>query len=91
MPYTYQHYPLALYRNGVYMAVADEAQEAAAKADGWTDYTSDRARMGIGDPVKAAEPVVETPPPTEAPAAPEPAAPTEPVKRKPGRPPKAKA
>jgi len=91
MAYTYQHYPLAMYRNGAYMAVRDEAQEAAAKADGWTDYATDRARMGIGEPVKAAEPAVEPPAPAEAqPAAPEVAV-AEPVRRKPGRPPKAKA
>lgn len=47
MTYVYQHYPLAMYRNGVYRAVANEAEEEAAKAEGWTDYTSDRERGSV--------------------------------------------
>jgi hypothetical protein len=75
-----------MYRKGAYMAVANEAAEAAAVADGWTDYASDRAAMGLGDPPaqkREAEPdVVVAVVTTTAPVVTMTAEP----KRKPGRP-----
>lgn len=44
-PYVYQPYPKARYRNGEYMAVANEAEHAAAEAEGWTDWHTDQANM----------------------------------------------
>ena len=86
MAYTYQHYPLAMYRNGVYRAVSNEAEEATAAAEGFTDYVSDRegrrpephaVAVSVEQPAHALEP-------TQSPALP-----IAPAKRKPGRPKKA--
>ena len=41
----YHEYPKALYREGEYSDVADHEAEAAARADGWTDWHSDQAAM----------------------------------------------
>lgn len=45
-------FPKAVYRDGVYLAVADEAEEAAARDDGFTDWHSDHAKLN-GDPSSA--------------------------------------
>ncbi len=45
MAYVYQHYPLAMYRNGAYTAVKNAQEEAVMVADGWTDWNSDQAAM----------------------------------------------
>lgn len=78
--YEYQHYPLAMYRNGEYIAVANEAEEQAMKSQGWSDWYTDKARCedaalnNANNPNRLiAAPVVE-----------EVAAPEQ--KRKPGRP-----
>lgn len=78
MTYVYQHYPLALYRKGEYMAVANETEEARARAEGWTDYTTDR------DGGKPEE--VEPPKEPDAPRAAEEQPTLPPIKRGPGRP-----
>jgi hypothetical protein len=46
MAYTYQHYPLALYLRGAFMAVADKAEEDAMRAEGWSDWHEDQSAMG---------------------------------------------
>lgn len=98
MKYVWQEFPKALYLNGVYAAVKDAEEEAAMRADGWTDWGADNERRnGVeARPVLSAAAVAavlaDIPQPTDAeadalllgPAA------DIPLKRKPGRPPKAK-
>jgi len=41
----FQEYPKALYRDGEFVVVEDEAQETKQAEDGYTDWISDQARM----------------------------------------------
>lgn len=75
---TFHEYPKALYRKGDYMQVPDKAAEQAARAEGWTDYLTDR---GEGEPVQTEDEQWEVAVKQAA---------VEFVKRKPGRHPKAK-
>ena len=87
MKHEYQHYPLALYRRGEYMAVANEAQEAQMRAQGWTDYLTDKGEDALRDQVAAY--VAANPDVPQLVAAAEAQIEPEPPKRKPGRPKKA--
>lgn len=77
--YVYQPYPKARYRNGVYMAVANEAEHAVAEADGWTDWHTDQARMAATQTDTEPQAEKNSKVPSEV---------VEKVRRKPGRPPK---
>lgn len=54
--YEHQEYPKARYRNGVYSEVKNEDEEAAADAEGCTDWHTDQQRIADGE---YAEPVSE--------------------------------
>lgn len=47
-----QEYPKALYRDGAYTEVRDEAEEAAQREDGFTDWHTDHAKQNgaTGEP-----------------------------------------
>lgn len=59
--YVYSHYPLARYLDGVHKSVANEEEEAAAKAEGWIDWHSDQARMAEQTSDSALEPAESAP------------------------------
>ena len=46
-------YPKALYRDGDYTAVANADEEQAHRADRWTDWSADQARMKPSDEAPA--------------------------------------
>lgn len=63
----YIEFPKALYLKGVYIAVANAAEEEKARADGYTDWAEDYAAHGI--PAEPAAPGGEVPAePASAPA-----------------------
>lgn len=92
----FYEYPKARYRNGVYMTVANKAEEDAMSAVGWTDWHTDRGLSAEVEPVPQSLPAL----PGEGPETPLTAsvgvhsvidqAAIAVAKRKPGRPPKAK-
>jgi hypothetical protein len=90
--YVYSHYPLARYRNGVYMAVANAEEEALALADGWTDWHSDQDRMSseVASTTEQPSSAVAQASPDDIPGANAGAAPTPAAtgRKKPGRKPK---
>lgn len=71
----FQKYPLALYLVGAYLAVANEAEQEAAEAEGYADWHTDQARMQ--QPAEQPELVATVATVDPEPAAPEPAAPAE--------------
>ena len=52
-----QEFPKALYRDGAYKEVKDEAEEAIATDDGFTDWQTDNARInGAADTSQGEQP-----------------------------------
>lgn len=59
----FQEFPKALYRDGEYAAVDDATEEEAHRADGWTDWAEDHARMNAA----ASDSATPAPTPKRAP------------------------